>query len=186
MQRDKERPDVRPENRYKDGMREPLVIRPATAADSATILSLIQALAEYEKLSHEVVATAETLRETLFGERPQAEAIIAEWEGQPAGFALFFHNYSTFLSRRGLYLEDLFVKPELRGRGIGKALFTRLARIAVERGCGRFEWSVLDWNEPAIGFYEALGAEPMSEWTVFRLSGEALRKLGSTSRLANQ
>jgi GNAT superfamily N-acetyltransferase len=160
-------------------MPEPLVIRPATAADSATILSLVRALAEYEKLSHEVVATAETLRETLFGERPQAEALIAEWDGEPAGFALFFHNYSTFLSRRGLYLEDLFVKPELRGQGIGKALFLRLAQVAVERGCGRFEWSVLDWNEPAIGFYGALGAEPMSEWTVFRLSGEPLRKLGA-------
>jgi len=160
-------------------MPEPLVIRAATAADSATLLSLIQALADYEKLSHEVVATAETLRETLFGEHPQAEAIIAEWDGAPAGFALFFHNYSTFLSRRGLYLEDLFVKPELRGQGIGKALFLRLAQIAVERGCGRFEWSVLDWNEPAIGFYGSLGAEPMSEWTMFRLSGDALRKLGA-------
>jgi len=164
-------------------MSEPLVIRPATRADSATILSLIRALADYEKLSHEVVATAETLRETLFGERPQAEAIVAEWDGEPAGLALFFHNYSTFLSRRGIYLEDLFVKPELRRRGIGKALFIRIAQIAVERGCGRFEWSVLDWNEPAIGFYKALGAEPMSEWTVFRLSGEPLRKLGTLAEL---
>jgi GNAT superfamily N-acetyltransferase len=153
-----------------------IAVRAATPADAPLLLQLISALAEYEKLSHQVVATEATLRETLFGPRPAAEAIIGELDGAPAGFAIFFHSYSTFLARRGLYLEDLFVKPQLRRRGVGRALFTHLARLAVARGCGRFEWSVLDWNQPAIDFYKRQGAEPMSDWTVFRLTGEALVK----------
>jgi GNAT superfamily N-acetyltransferase len=156
-----------------------LTLRAATAADVPVVLELIRGLAEYERLLHECVATEEQLRETLFGERPQAEVVIAEWEGAPAGFALFFHNYSTFLARRGLYLEDLFVKPEHRGHGIGRALLVHLAQLAVARGCGRFEWSVLDWNAPAIGFYRALGAVPMDEWTIMRVSGDALTQLAA-------
>lgn len=152
-------------------------LRFATAADVPLVLELIRALAEYEKLAHEVVADESTLERTLFGERRVAEVVIAEHEGQPAGFALFFHNYSTFLARPGIYLEDLFVRPELRGRGIGEILLAFLARTAVERGCGRLEWSVLDWNEPAIRFYERLGARAMNEWTVFRASGEGLEGL---------
>ena len=155
----------------------PLRIRPATVADVAIILRLIRGLAEYERLLDECVATEAQLRETLFGAHPQAEVVIAEWEGEPAGFALYFHNYSTFLARRGLYLEDLFVLPEHRGRGIGRALLAHLARLAVERGCGRLEWAVLDWNEAAIGFYRALGAVPMDEWTVMRVTGAALDAL---------
>jgi GNAT superfamily N-acetyltransferase len=149
-------------------------IRPATAADAALILELIRELAVYEKLANEVVATEESVRETLFGPRPAAEALIASVDGAPAGFAIFFSNYSTFLARPGIYLEDLFVKPAFRRRGVGRALFVHLARLAVERRCGRFEWSVLDWNAPAIAFYKSLGAVPMSEWTVFRLTGAAL------------
>jgi GNAT superfamily N-acetyltransferase len=156
-----------------------LQIRAAAPSDIPLILELIRALAEYEKLADACVATEERLTETLFGPRPYAEAIIAEWNGEPAGLALYFHNYSTFLARPGVYLEDLFVKPELRGRGIGKALLARLARIAVERGCGRMEWAVLDWNTPSIGFYRKLGAKPMEDWTVFRLTGEDLEKLAS-------
>lgn len=156
-----------------------IVIRPATRGDLPTILSLIQGLAEYEKLAHECIATLESLDRTLFGERPQAEVIIALVDGAPAGFALFFHNYSTFLARRGIYLEDLFVYPVMRGRGIGKALLAHLAAIAVERGCGRLEWSVLDWNTDAIRFYESLGAKAMDEWTVYRVTGEALTNLAS-------
>jgi GNAT superfamily N-acetyltransferase len=141
----------------------------------------IHALAEYERLSAECFATEEKLTETLFGEKPAAaEALIAYFDGEPAGFALFFHNYSTFLAQPGLYLEDLFVKPELRRRGIGQALFRRLAQIACERGCGRFEWSALDWNTPAIQFYERMGAKAMSEWTVFRLTGDALARAVET------
>ena len=151
-----------------------LSIRPADVEDVPLILNLIKGLAEYEKLSHEVVATEETLRLTLFGEHPAAEILIGEWDGTAAGFALFFHNYSTFLARPGIYLEDLFVWPEYRGRGIGKALLLRLVAIARQRGCGRVEWSVLDWNEPSIQFYKALGAKPMDEWTIFRLTGTAL------------
>ena len=156
---------------------EPLVIRFAVEDDTPLILQFIKDLAEYEKLSHEVVADRDALRATLFGDDPAAEVLIAELDGVPAGFALFFHNYSTFLARRGLYLEDLFVRPEHRGRGIGRKLLERLASIAVERGCGRFEWWVLDWNEPAIRFYESLGATAMDEWTVFRVDGEALKDL---------
>ena len=152
-----------------------LNIRAAERGDTALILDLIRGLAEYEKLSHEVVATPELLEKWLFGERPVAEVLIAEWEGAPRGFALFFHNFSTFLGLPGFYLEDLFVQPEFRGRGIGKALLLRLARLAVERGYGRVEWSVLDWNEPAIQFYKSLGAKPMDEWTIFRLTGDSLQ-----------
>ena len=124
-----------------------------------------------------MVATEEGLRAALFGPRPYAECVIARWNGEPAGFALFFHNYSTFLGRPGVYLEDLFVNPELRGKGVGRSLLRYLAQVAVDRNCGRLEWSVLDWNESAIGFYKSLGAEPLEEWTIFRLKGEALARL---------
>jgi GNAT superfamily N-acetyltransferase len=152
-------------------------IRSATRADVAAVLRLIRALAEYEKLLHEAVATEEQLARTLFGERPSAEVLLAEEGGSAVGLALFFQNYSTFLARPGIYLEDLYVEPEARGRGIGKALLQAVARIAVERQCGRFEWAVLDWNTPAIDFYKSLGAHPMHDWTVFRLTGEALARL---------
>jgi GNAT superfamily N-acetyltransferase len=154
-----------------------ITLRAATAADTPQILAFIRGLAEYEKLSHACVATEEELRVTLFGPRPFAEVILAEWEGAPAGFALYFHNYSTFRARPGIYLEDLYVLPEKRGHGIGKALLTELARVAVERGCARLEWSVLDWNEPAIRFYRSLGAEPQDEWTIFRVTDDALTRL---------
>lgn len=156
-----------------------LTLRLATESDVPLILDFIHGLAEYEKLAHEVVADADTLRASLFGDRRVAEVIIAEYKNEPAGFALFFHNFSTFLGRPGVYLEDLFVLPELRGKGIGQELLSCLARIAVDRGCGRLEWSVLDWNEPAIRFYRRLGAESMDEWTVFRVTGEALDKLAA-------
>ena len=152
-------------------------IRPATEADLGTIEELIHALAEYERMADEVVMTGQLLRQNLFGERPYAEVLIAEVDGEAAGFALFFHNFSTFVGRPGIYLEDLFVRPEQRAKGFGKALLKRLAEIAVERGCGRMEWAVLDWNEPAIGFYKKLGARPNDDWTVFRLAGESLRNL---------
>ena len=154
-----------------------LHIRTATRADIPLILELIRALAEYEKLADMCVATVEKLDASLFGPRPYAEAIIGEWEGAPAGFALYFHNYSTFLAQPGIYLEDLFVKPEFRGNGIGKALLIRLAQIAEERDCGRLEWSVLDWNEPSIGFYKKLGARALDDWTIFRVAGPDLAKL---------
>jgi len=155
-----------------------LSIRPAVESDLAAIEALIRALAEYERLSAEVVMDADRLRRGLFGDHPYAEVLIAEAEGgEPVGFALFFHNFSTFLGRPGIYLEDLFVKPEHRGSGHGKALLQRLAEIAVERDCGRLEWAVLDWNEPSIGFYRSLGARPNEEWTVYRLTGEALERL---------
>ena len=150
------------------------MIRPATIEDTPTICRLIRALAEYEQLAQEVILDEARLREHLFGPRPFAEVLLAEEEGAVIGFALFFHNYSTFLSRPGLYLEDLFVVPEHRGKGHGKALLSAVARLAVERGCGRLEWSVLDWNEPALRFYGALGAQPVAGWTVYRLTGEAL------------
>ena len=149
----------------------------ATEGDVPTVLQMIRDLAEYERMSDEVVATESGLREALFGPRPAAEVIIASVGRRAAGFALFFHNFSTFVGRQGLYLEDLFVKPEFRGRGLGKRLLAELARIAVERRCGRLEWAVLDWNEPAIGFYKRLGARPMHDWTVFRLAGEELKRL---------
>lgn len=154
-------------------------VRAATPDDVALIRSLIEGLAEYERLRHECVATDELLRASLFGPRPYAEVVIAEWEGEPAGFALFFHNFSTFLARPGIYLEDLYVRPEHRGHGIGRALLRHLAQLAVARGCGRLEWSVLDWNEDAIGFYRKLGARPQDEWTVYRVTGDALTQLAT-------
>lgn len=152
-------------------------LRPAVRADVPEILRLIRALAEYEKLAGDVVATEAALAQTLFGPKPAAEVLIAEEGGRAIGFALFFQNYSTFLARPGIYLEDLFVEPASRGHGVGKALLKAVAKLAVERKCGRFEWAVLDWNEPAIGFYRSLGAKPMDDWTVMRVTGEALRKL---------
>jgi len=152
-------------------------VRGAREADVPLIFSFISELAEYERLSHEVVATEEALREHLFGERPVAEVVIAEEGGDPAGFALFFHSFSTFLGKPGIYLEDLYVRPEFRGRGVGRVLLTHLAKLAKERGCGRLEWSVLDWNEPAIGFYRSIGASPVGGWTVYRVTGEALEEL---------
>jgi len=145
-------------------------IRAATEGDVPLILQFIRDLAEYERLSHKVIATEERLRASLFGSPRFAEVIIAEENAVPVGFALFFHNYSTFLAQPGIYLEDLFVKPEARGRGYGKALLMHLAQLARERGCGRVEWAVLNWNQPSIDFYKALGAVPMDEWTVFRLT----------------
>ncbi len=150
-------------------------IAPARPDDVAEILRLIRALADYEKLSHEVVATEDGLRETLFGERAVGETLLAFAGGRPVGFAIFFSNLSTFLGRAGVYLKDLFVEPEFRGRGIGRALLQAVAKIAVERNCGRMEWSVLDWNAPSIDFYRSVGAKPMDEWTIFRLTGAALR-----------
>lgn len=152
-------------------------IEPATEEDVLLILSFVRELAEYERSAHEVVATEENLRESLFGERRVAEGVIARVGGEPAGMALFFYNFSTWTGLRGLYLEDLYVRPELRGRGVGRALLAHLARTARERDCARFEWAVLNWNEPAIRFYRRLGALPMDEWTVFRLKGEALERL---------
>lgn len=154
-----------------------IAIRPARVEDVPTIASLIRGLAVYEKLEHEVRMTEEKVRDSMFGLRPYAEAILAEEDGRAVGFALFFHNYSTFLAQPGLYLEDLFVLESHRGKGIGKALLAQLARIAVDRHCGRLEWAVLDWNVDAIGFYEKLGAKPNSEWTVYRLTGESLNRL---------
>lgn len=158
-----------------------LVIRSATADDTGAILAFIRDLAEYERLSHEVVADEPALRATLFGPHPAAEVLIAELAGAPVGFALFFASYSTFLAKPGLYLEDLFVRPAARGKGVGLALMAALARLCVERDYGRFEWSVLDWNEPALKFYAALGAKPQSEWTVQRLTGDALCALADRS-----
>jgi GNAT superfamily N-acetyltransferase len=154
-------------------------IRPATVEDVSLILSFINELAEYERLSHEIVATEDILRESLFGERRAAEVVIGQQGDDPAGFALFFHTFSTFLGRPGIYLEDLYVKPEFRGMGIGRAVLVYLARLAKERNCGRLEWSVLNWNEPAIRLYRGIGAVPMDEWTVYRVSGEALEELAA-------
>jgi GNAT superfamily N-acetyltransferase len=156
-----------------------LKIRSATPADTALILSLIRELAEFEKLLHEVVATEAALREALFGPKRVPEVLIAEWDGTGVGFALFFHNFSTFLAKPGIYLEDLFVKPAFRSKGIGLELLRAIARIALERGCGRFEWSVLDWNENALRFYRRLGAKPQSEWTVQRLTEQEIRELAA-------
>lgn len=158
------------------------MIRPARPEDVPSIAAFIRELAEYERLSQEVTLKEGDLKEHLFGKRRYAEVLIAEENGAAVGFALFMHNYSTFLARPGIYLEDLFVRPAHRGKGYGKALLQELARIAVERGCGRFEWAVLDWNAPAIQFYESLGATPMDEWTVFRLAGDALLKLGASGQ----
>jgi ribosomal protein S18 acetylase RimI-like enzyme len=154
-------------------------IRPATVEDVSLILSFIKELAEYERLSYEIVATEDILRESLFGERRAAEVVIGQQGDDPAGFALFFHTFSTFLGRPGIYLEDLYVKPEFRGMGIGRAVLVYLARLAKERNCGRLEWSVLNWNELAIKLYRGIGAVPMEEWTVYRVSGEALEELAA-------
>lgn len=155
------------------------LIRFAEEEDAGLILRFIKGLAAYEKLSHEVTATEDLLRETLFGNRQVAEVVIGEYHGDAVAFALFFHNYSTFLGRPGIYLEDLFVKPEMRGLGFGKVLLAYLAKLATERKCGRVEWAVLAWNEPAIRFYQKLGAATMDEWTVHRLTGEALDRLAA-------
>jgi GNAT superfamily N-acetyltransferase len=157
-----------------------LEIRPATADDVPLVLSFVKQLADYEKLSHMVVATEASLREALFGEQPGAEVLLAFAEGEPVGFAVYFHNFSTFLGRRGLWLEDIFVRPERRGHGYGKALLLAVARIAQERGCGRFEWAALDWNTPAWDFYRSLGATPLEDWTIFRVTGAALEKLAGS------
>jgi GNAT superfamily N-acetyltransferase len=157
----------------------PTTLRAAQSTDVPAILELIRGLADYEKLTHEVTATEARLQQSLFpadGSAPDAHCVLAETDGVPAGFALYFFNYSTFLARPGLYLEDLFVKPEFRGRGLGKALLLHLAKIANQRGCGRMEWTVLDWNQPAIEFYESLGARRMKEWQVCRLTGPSLRQ----------
>ena len=162
-------------------MKAAIAIRPATPADAPLILTFIRELAAYEKLAHEVVADEAAIAETLFGAKPCAEVVIAEIATEPVGFALFFTNYSTFLGRPGIYLEDLFVRPEARGHGAGRALLGHLAKLAVARNCGRLEWAVLDWNEPAIDFYEKLGATPRSEWTTYRLTGDALRALARSA-----
>lgn len=156
-------------------------IRAATAGDEALLLEFIRALAVYEKLEHEMVATEAQLSEHLFGERPVAEAVFLESDGIAVGFALYFLNFSTFLGKPGIYLEDLFVLPEYRGRGFGKALLAHLAHLCTERGYGRLEWSVLDWNEPSIRFYKSLGAVAMDDWTVYRLTGDALHALSDHS-----
>ena len=156
-----------------------VTIKPASKKDVPLILGFIRELAEYEKLLHEVEATEELLTETLFGDNAHAEVVIAYLDEQPVGFALFFHNFSTFLGRPGIYLEDLFVSPTVRGKGIGKMILSYLAKLAIERKCGRLEWWVLDWNEEAIGFYKRLGAQPMDEWTVQRLTGSALANLAA-------
>jgi len=155
-----------------------VVIRQGERADVPVIAELIRGLARFEKLEHEVTMTEDMLAANLFGPHHYAETLIAEDEGAAVGFALFFHNFSTFLARPGIYLEDLFVIPEQRGRGVGRELLRELARLAVERGCGRLEWAVLDWNRDAIAFYERLGARPNSDWTIYRLTGEALSSLG--------
>jgi GNAT superfamily N-acetyltransferase len=155
-------------------------IQPATPADVPMILTLIRELAEFERLLHEVTATENQVHDQLFGRtRPSAEVVMARIGGDVAGFALYFHNFSTFLAKPGVYLEDLYVRPQFRGQGCGEALLRHLARTALERGCGRLEWSVLDWNQRAIDFYKSLGAAPMNEWTTYRVTGDALRALGA-------
>ena len=153
------------------------MIRTGTEEDAPVIFSLIKELAEYEHLAHEVVASVDDIRRTLFGERPFAETLIGEYGGLPISFALFFYNFSTFIGKPGIYLEDLYVQPELRGKGFGSKMLAHIAALARERNCGRFEWSVLNWNTPAIRTYEKLGATPMKEWILYRLSGEALDRL---------
>ena len=152
-------------------------IRPAVESDAPLLLQLIQELAQYEKLLHEVVATEQLLRQHLFGKKPAAEALLAFVGAEPVGYALFFHNFSTFVGKPGIYLEDIYVRPSTRRRAIGKALLRRVAQIAVERQCGRLEWAVLDWNQPAIDFYRKHGAAPMGDWTSYQLTGEALQRL---------
>ena len=158
-----------------------IIISPARESDVPVILQMIKGLAEYERLSHQVVATEDSLRETLFGPRPAAEVVLAYNGGEPIGFALFFHNYSTFMGRPGLYLEDLFVVPSWRARGVGRRLLAHLASIAVERRCGRMEWAVLDWNESAIGFYKRLGASLLDDWRICRLTGDALLRAATAT-----
>src|ERR1043166_918315 len=165
-------------------MSSAFTIRAATESDVPLILELIRALATYERAPHEVTATPEILKETLFGKKPSAEVLLLFENDVAAGFALFFHNFSTWIGRPGLYLEDLFVRPEHRGKGYGRALLIHLAKIARERGCGRMEWAVLDWNEPAIQFYRKLGAKPMNEWTVFRLTRDGIAKLAGAADTA--
>ncbi len=157
-----------------------LNIRPATAVDAALLMRFIRELAVYEKAEHEVMATEADLRRDLFGPDSRVEALICEWDGEPIGHAIFFMNYSTWLGRYGIFLEELYITPDRRGNGAGKALLKRVAEIAVARDCGRFEWNVLDWNEPAIRFYESLGAKPLSEWVGYRMTGPALATLGGT------
>jgi GNAT superfamily N-acetyltransferase len=159
-----------------------LDISAATAADVALILGFINELAEYEKLRHESVATEASIHKALFGPTPRAEAVIARFDGEPAGFALFFHNFSTFLGKPGLYLEDLYVRPALRGRSIGKSLLAHLAALALERDCGRFQWQVLDWNQPSRDFYESLGAQADAAWVNYRMTGEALHRLANSRK----
>jgi len=165
----------------KTALQQHLTITPATKDDVPVIHDFVIKIATYEKLAHQVEATVEDFREALFGETPRAETVLARWDGEPVGFALFFHNFSTFTGKAGLYLEDLFVDPEYRGRGIGKALLVHLAGIAKKRNCPRFEWTVLNWNTPAIDFYKSLGAVPMDEWTVYRLTGDALDSAAALS-----
>ena len=162
-------------------MTEQITLRLATEQDVPTILAFINGLADYEKLADQVVATEQQLRATLFGDKPYAEVVLAEYGQQAAGFALFFHNYSTFLAKPGIYLEDLFVLPEYRGKGIGKVLLSYLAKLAVQRDCGRLEWSVLDWNQPAIDFYQAQGATMMHDWRINRVTGDALKALAKSN-----
>jgi GNAT superfamily N-acetyltransferase len=159
-----------------------LQISSATAADAPLILALINELAEYERLRHESVASEASIHKALFGAKPHAEAVIARFDGEAAGFALFFHNFSTFLGKPGLYLEDLFVRPAYRGRAIGKSLLSHLAAVALERDCGRFQWQVLDWNKPSRDFYERLGAQADAAWVNYRISGDALRRLAESGR----
>jgi GNAT superfamily N-acetyltransferase len=162
-------------------MSEAITIRPAAVGDVAVILQFIRDLAKYEHLEHQVVATEGMLREALFGSRPHAEVVLACLMGEPVGFALFFHNFSTFLGRAGIYLEDLYVRPEARGHGVGRSLLSWLAATAVSRGCGRLEWAVLDWNEPSIRFYRNLGAFALDDWTTYRVTGPALTQLAGGS-----
>ena len=156
-----------------------LTIRLATAADVSLVLRFVRELAEYERLSHLVTATEDSLRETLFGPQPGAEVLLGFEDSTAVGFAVYFHNFSTFLARRGLWLEDIYVRPQSRRRGYGRQFLMHLARIAHERGCGRFEWAALDWNTPARDFYRSLGAVPLDDWTMFRVAGEALERLAS-------
>ena len=165
----------------QDQQNLPCQVKPTTAEDVPVILGFIKQLADYEKLSHEAVATEADITESLFGENRYAECVIAWFEKKPVGFALYFNNYSTFLGKPGIYLEDLFVLPDMRGCGFGNALLSYVAKVAVSRGCGRFEWADLDWNEPAIKFYEGLGAQAMNEWTIYRVTGKALENLADQS-----
>lgn len=162
---------------------ESLTIRPATADDAALVFDFIRGIADYEKLAHELIATEPDIRAALAGDQPRVEVLLAAWDGQPAAFALFFHNFSTFVGRRGLYLEDLYVRPEFRGKGIGKRLLLELVRLAHERKCGRMEWVALDWNRTAIDFYDKLGAKQLNEWVLFRLNEDGIRRLAPQANL---